>query len=563
VAPAEAERLAQERGVVGWAQDLVSCPEAARPAVQHVLGRVLIVQQLEDASRLGPIHRFRYKMVTLDGQIVHAGGAMTGGSRVNARVTERSRKVEIAELTRRVRDATSVVAAQEKLLRDTREQAEQVDVTLDEVRGQLADRRHQYQEIKEALDAFQQWESPAVLTADLAALQEAEEQARCRQALLVQQEASAARALDEAQRRFETLDAAWMKIRQNRRERDLIAERIRSEIMRLTSQRQTHQDRQAALWAEERAVNAELVQMQAQLAQIGEELAAEEALRRERMQDLQTGADRLSALQSRQRVLESEDRKMEHKVHTLYQEIREIEVRFEHYDAPGHIEALNRAQEDEARAEIERITTELQAMGAVIPGSLALFQQLEERAEFLQRERDDVTEAQGELLNTLQEIDQEMKRRVKETGAKVERAFAHACHQLYGGGEGGFTWTEGENAGVDLWVRPVGKRPSHLGLLSGGEKALGGIAWLFSLLAVRPSPFVVLDEVEASLDEANAVRFAQYIRGQRHTTQYVVVTHQRETMEAADALWGVASDGQGQSRLVSVRLTEPEDVMRS
>jgi len=101
-----------------------------------------------------------------------------------------------------------------------------------------------------------------------------------------------------------------------------------------------------------------------------------------------------------------------------------------------------------------------------------------------------------------------------------------------------------------------GKRPAHLGLLSGGEKALGGIAWLFALLSVKPSPFVVLDEVEASLDESNAARFAQYLQEFRRTTQCVIVTHQKATMEIADALWGVAGNGQGESRLVSVLMEE-------
>ncbi len=111
-----------------------------------------------------------------------------------------------------------------------------------------------------------------------------------------------------------------------------------------------------------------------------------------------------------------------------------------------------------------------------------------------------------------------------------------------------------------MWVKPPGKRPGHLGLLSGGEKALGGIAWLFSLLSVRRAPFVVLDEVEASLDEASAARFAQYLKESDASVQYVIVTHHRQTMEAADVLWGVAADAEGQSRLISVKLEATDAV---
>ncbi|PSR21834.1 MAG: chromosome segregation protein SMC [Sulfobacillus acidophilus] len=559
----EAQRLRQEEGVVGWAADLVECSESVRPAVQHVLGRVLIVQDLDDASRLGPLHRFRYKMVTVDGQIVHAGGAITGGSRVNSRTSGRSRKIEVAELARRVHDDSDVLAQREKVLQTTRDKVEGLDRTLDAVRDQLADRRHQWQELRKTLEAFQQGDNPAMLAAEVRSLQDTEAKAQAQLALLVRDEAAAAQAMDEAEAQFKAAQAAWQRVSQEQREQGLIAERIRSELSRIGGQRQRHQDRLAELLAEESAAGLELAHIQAQLDQIEEQVLQQEAARVERAQDLQKRSERLSTLQARQRVLESEDRKMEHKVEMLQHEIREIEVRFEHYDVPEALEPLTRPQEEEARSEIARITAELQTMGSVVLGSLALYEQLQERAVFLQHERDDVKEAKAELSKTLEEIDQEMKRRVKDTGAKVELAFAQACHQLYGGGDGGFTWAEGDNAGVDLWVRPSGKRPSHLGLLSGGEKALGGIAWLFSLLSVRPSPFVVLDEVEASLDEANAMRFAQYIRGQRQTTQYVVVTHQRETMEAADALWGVASNGQGQSLLVSVRLTEPAEMMQS
>ncbi len=268
-------------------------------------------------------------------------------------------------------------------------------------------------------------------------------------------------------------------------------------------------------------------------------------------------------MENRQRALELDDRRMEQKANAWRQELIETRVRFESYEVPEGVEPLSRSEEENARRELTRIAASLNELGPVVPGSLALFEQLKERRSFLQKESQDVEAARRELLATLKDIDQEMERRVGEAAKRVEVAFNEACRQLYGGGDGGFTWLEGENAGVELWVRPPGKRPSHLSLLSGGEKALGGIAWLFSLLSVRRSPFVVLDEVEASLDEANASRFAHYVETLKGKTQYVIVTHHRQTMEVADALWGVAGDGQGQSRLISVLLEDAEAVASS
>lgn len=551
-------RLGREPGVVGWAADLVEVDQTVRPAVQHVLGRVLIVQSLDDASRLGLSHRFRYKMVTLDGQVVHAGGAITGGSRVDNRRSVRARKVEIDELTRRVREDSEVVAAKEDLLASTRHEVEEVEQELDGARELLADHRHQWQELRQGLQAHAEMGSPDQLAREIAELDQALAAAEQEIEELKAGAASADAEVGALGDRAREDAARLADARQSLRERQLIVDRIQAELTRLSQQATAQRERLTNLDGEEAELTAALTEVSQALAQAEAETVEQEKARSSRVQELKARRDRLVELENRQRVLELEDRKMEQKSHTWNQEALEIAVRFESYQADETLEPLSRSEEENARREVQRITESLNDIGPVVPGSLALFEQLDERRQYLERESDDVKEAQSELEATLKEIDEEMERRVKETASQVEHAFSEACRQLYGGGDGGFSWVSGENAGVDLWVRPPGKRPSHLGLLSGGEKALGGIAWLFSLLSVRPSPFVVLDEVEASLDEANAVRFAQYIRVARERAQYVIVTHQRETMEAADALWGVAGDGQGQSRLLSVRLSDVE-----
>ncbi len=547
----EYRRWGREPGVVGWAAELVRCADLVRPAVQHVLGRVLIVQSLDDATQLGKSHSFRYKMVTLDGQVVHAGGAITGGSRQSERRSPRSRKVEIDELTRRIREDSEVVAAKEELFHSSRGERDEVEKKLDAARELLAERRHGWMELRQILEAGDNLSDPRELLQQLSRLRAAGDELQTLLMGFNAEEQSLTERVNALAGELRLQESQW-------REREIVFVRIQQELGRLNEQEEAQQTRLAAL-------DADMAEMEGQLRQVG---AALESLSGERVRREEAGAsararikelrDQLLELENRQRVMEVQDRKLEQRGHTWDQERIEIAVRFENYTAPENAEPLDRTAEENARREIQRITASLNEMGSVVPGSLALFEQLRERHTFLTRERGDVEEARGELLDTLREIDGEMERRVKETAAQVESAFADACRQLYGGGDGGFTWVDGDNGGIDLWVRPVGKRPSHLALLSGGEKALGGIAWLFSLLAVHPSPFVVLDEVEASLDEANAVRFAQYIRGARQTAQYVIVTHQRETMEAADALWGVAGDGHGRSRLVSVRLTDAE-----
>lgn len=552
-------RLAREAGVIGWAADLVKSEPMIHPAVQHVLGRVVIVQSLDDAARLGPIHHFRYKMVTLDGQVVHAGGAITGGSRVADKNSLQTRKVEVDELSRRIREDGEVAAGREELLQSAKRDLDEVEHRLDAAREILAERRNQWQQVRAALNADGIGD-PAEL---VGALEDLDRQATAKE--------------EEQQRRqedWETRQADWQRLsheveaarsiirerEQGLREQQIIGERIEREMSRLSEQTAAQRARSQALDLEESARMSDLEQAQEALALVEQEGLRREKERALRVKEMTRIRERLLSLENRQRVLELEDRKMEQKSHAWNQEILEITVRFEQFEPADNLEPLSRSEEETARREVQRIAHSLSELGPVVPGSLALFEQLEERQGFLMRESQDVEEARRELEATLKEIDQEMERRVKETASRVEHAFAEACRQLYGGGDGGFNWVGGDNAGVELWVRPPGKRPSHLALLSGGEKALGGIAWLFSLLSVRPSPFVVLDEVEASLDEANAVRFAQYMRVARGTAQYVIVTHQRQTMEAADALWGVAGNGHGQSRLISVLLSDAEQL---
>lgn len=560
VNPDDYRRLARQPGVVGWARDLVKHDPSIQAAVQHVLGRVLVLQNLDEATRLGPVHNFRYKMVTLDGQVVHSGGAITGGSRLSEKNSGQSRRIEINELTRRIREDSEVVAAKEELLHSSRTEADEADQQLDQARELLAEQRHAWQELRQGLTWEAEWGQPETLVNRADELESVISATRTRMATFAETDQQLRAQWEELSRTAQTLDAAWRQEEQKRREDKLIGERIERERERLRQQQLNHQNRLVVLDQDEGQLNRTLLRISQELEEALNRSQSHEKGRSERVRLLQELREQLVDVDNRQRVLEIEDRKMEQKATTWSQEQLELRVRFETYEPPANGgEPLSRAEEANGRHEVRRITESLNEIGPVVPGSLALFEQLEERRRYLVDESQDVQEARRELFTTLEEIDAEMDRRVKATADEVERAFTEACRQLYGGGDGGFSWGTGEQPGVDLWVRPAGKRPSHLGVLSGGEKALGGIAWLFSLLAVRPSPFVVLDEVEASLDEANAERFARYMRTARGTAQYVVVTHQRQTMEAADALWGVAGDGQGRSRLVSVRLSDVEE----
>ncbi|MDA8193812.1 MAG: AAA family ATPase [Thermaerobacter sp.] len=552
--PERDRSLSRQPGVVGWALDLVKFPRPVAMAVMHALGRVLVTQNLEVAVRLGRLHHFRYRTVTLDGQLLHAGGAITGGSRTG-RETPATRKVEMQAITRWVEDEGRVLTGKEELLASSRQELDGVDQEIDALREILADRRNRWTAVRHEVQQESATGDPAswmgdyratlerlaAIDRELASLQAQGEDLRVEWQRQTQALTEAARAREQAEGRL--------------REYEAVSRRQQQELLRMASQIDRHAEQLEELARRREASLASRVRALAGI----EQLAAEREASNRGQADAAARANRLrddiSQAEKRLRTLEYDRRRLDGLIGEVDQQLIRLRTRWESYRAEEGVEPFDSAEVKTAEERVTEVEGQLAQIGPVVAGSLALYRQLEERFRYLSSERDDVLHAETELQETLAELDREVERRVGETAERVEQAFKAACRTLYGGGDAGFLWGQGQaDAGLELWVEPPGKRRSNIALLSGGEKALGGIAWLFALLYVRPAPFVVLDEVEASLDEANAARFAQLVTANRTASQYMIVTHHKVTMEAADALWGVAGDGKGMSRLVSVML---------
>lgn len=557
------ESLTRQPGVLGWASDLIRFAADLRPAVMHTLGRVLIVESLDDATPLGRVHHFRYKMVTRDGQVVHAGGAITGGSSNPGRHSTAGRKQEMSRLTEQLESGIKGIEQLDGERAEVTIALERIEQQLEGGKEQLVTMRTQWEKLTRDLEVHQHMGDPKILVQSIAEKSQASHDLEVRIENIRAELQREQEVVEQLERDASFAKQKWQEKQQEWREQQLIHDRIAQEEGRVRQQVQSQSERLIQLAVEREQLVGALREVSTGLSRVALDEANREKVRADRMRQLTDQREQALKLDHRERALLSEDRKMENRENVWRQEILAISVRFEDYSPEQGLGAFDREEETAARSEMEEIAETLVGLGPLVPGSLAVYEQLAEREQYLAHESRDVEDARRELMGTLREIDEEMERRVKDTALRVEQAFQEACRQLYAGGDGGFSWVSGEEGGVELWVRPAGKRKSHLALLSGGEKALGGIAWLFSLLSARPSPFVVLDEVEASLDEANASRFAQYVRRVRAEAQYVIVTHHRETMEVADALWGIAGDGQGQSRVISVLLEGAEELVGS
>jgi chromosome segregation ATPase len=227
----------------------------------------------------------------------------------------------------------------------------------------------------------------------------------------------------------------------------------------------------------------------------------------------------------------------------------------------GEAEALDDEEVEELRGQIARLERRRESLGQVNPLAAEEHARESERLGELVRQREDLERSLAELAKLRDELTETVERRFEETYAAVERHFAEVAAALFPGGKGRLARSaDGEEAGVEIELQPAGKRIARLSLLSGGEKALGAISFLFALFLARPCPFYLLDEVEAALDDTNIGRFVELLRGCSDRAQFIVVTHQKRTMEAADILYGVTMGTDGVSQIVSKRLTQPRSV---
>lgn len=214
-----------------------------------------------------------------------------------------------------------------------------------------------------------------------------------------------------------------------------------------------------------------------------------------------------------------------------------------------------------AQNEVRDLKRSITSLGDVNLGAIEEYQRVNERYLFLSEQKADLVEAKTTLYQVIKEMDDEMSKRFKQTFDAIRREFGTVFTKLFGGGRADLILIDPERlleTGIDIVAQPPGKKLQNLQLLSGGERALTAMALLFAILQVKPVPFCVLDEVEAALDEANVVRFAQYLREFSEQTQFIVVTHRKGTMEEADVLYGVTMEEGGVSKLVSVKLENEE-----
>jgi chromosome segregation protein len=569
---------------IGFAGDLVECAPELRVVAQYLLGRVLVAPDFDSAVQIVRRYSSWSKVVTVDGELFLPGGAITGGKMPGRATGIVSRKAERSRLERELRAGEEEEQRLRKQLQEAEQSAETARHRWQEARKGQEQAQQRMMQVESALQAVAQEQT--LLQQQMHSLeQEQTEQAKrlyeldneileleerlpsdTRQVFSPEEVSRYRQQRDEAAAQLQELEVTLGRLTEQQHalehERESLAQRQRD----LHQQTQNRQARIAELEAQiaqdEKALEQTLEELQRiaqQREQIEKDFLAQREVRQNLLQQNLENGERLKDLAAQQSALAQQAHEMELALARIEMQRTQAVARlWEEYE-------VNVSQETppdlsqftpETASEINRLRREIRQMGNVNTGAAEEYQRLTERYEFLQKQRTDLEAAREDILQAIQEIDASTRDLFLQTFGAVQQAFQEVFTRLFGGGKAELELTQPHNlleTGVEILVQPPGKRRQNLVLLSGGERALVAIALMFAFLQVKPSPFCVLDEVDAALDGANVEKFAEMLRDYARHSQVIIITHNPVTMECADVWYGVTMQEQGVSRVISYR----------
>ena len=588
------------RGFVGLASDLVKSDQRYRAIVENLLGRTVIVQDLDAAIAMAGRYNNRFKIVTLDGQVMNPGGSMTGGS-VNKDTGILSRANELEKLTAQEKELEEKKSEMEMQLQEAQRAADQVQFQLDTARDQLQEAQNQVlrlegvekqheilcNAITEAvenatreMDALRRRQST---DRERLAAQEAKIQVFTQQLMETRQqlqllegsqseETAAANRLSDAVTAEKTEEAALQAERAT-------AHAHVADLQHLQSAMAGDRERQVALIGQIKGENDRIEEELRQLQQRQAETDASAESVRQRLRQLQQARADAEATKTRAERDAQEKSKdimnmeracaaLEHKKEvTALEEKQIIDKLWESYGLTPGTAPQHRGQIESVTAGNRRIAElrrKIGALGTPNLGAIEEYARVNERYTYLTSQRDDVLTSKRELENIIRGITQQMTTIFVSEFEKIDRYFGQTFEEMFGGGKGQLILEDPGNpltCGIEIRVQPPGKQVKTITLLSGGEKAFVAIALYFAILKVRPTPFCMLDEIDAALDDRNVERFASYLHNLSKKTQFIVITHRRGTMEASDVLYGVTMQEQGVSKLLRLDLNQMEEYL--
>ena len=572
----ELRRLANERGVLGRASELVTCPSRFRPVIDSLLGRVLIVEELDDALRLARTTGWS-RMVTLDGEVVHGSGAVTGGTTKNTSYGMVQRRADLADLERELGEIVRLVQQQtgradkrNAEIAKLEAELETAKVPLPAAKAEWNDQRQYLQTLNEELQVTLKQRDRLErelgtlngVLGDIKAGRSVAELDGLRDSVL---KALAGRNADAEQSevRLREAEQAWSKAQGNRLSAERRLKQAQEDNDLRTNRMANIGPLRDRLGKEIELHEVRIEEMQAIIGDLNRDLSEKSALKRglsdrlgqvyDEAKSARENASAISAANQNNEIL---------RARAESRRANSLQRLFEEYGI-GETEAVELSATveipEDAQTLTNRFRRELRAMGDVNLGAIDAFERLTVRYDELFGQQQDILEGIGQVEAAIVELDNLTRDRFLTTFTKVQAAFRTVFQTVFPGGEGDLMLTNQEqvlDSGVDIDVRLPGKRKQVLQLLSGGERSLCAAAFLFALLRVKPSPLVILDEVDAPLDGRNVERFSALLSDFIGETQFIVITHNPTTIESAPVWLGVTMNEPGVSTLVPAKLRD-------
>ena len=582
-------------GFVGVASDLCSCDSKYNNILGSLLGRIVIAEDLNSATKLAKRFSYRFKVVTLDGQVVNAGGSLTGGSLARS-TGVLSRASEIKKLKDQTDKLMNKERESQKLLEQINREYASIEAELLGTQADLSNLRQKLVEMQaeskacdtelESCDSMMK-NSQSEIEASLSkieALKKSRNEAREQLAGLNQKIAKAEEAVNavtgnraelakkreefsitlqnirleivKSQKDIDALnseivfaknsgsDAEQQRIKLNEQieqhnnsiiEFNLKIEEYQSDIQRLNGVSQSFDERTASLYEQRDLLEKRSVEIR--------------TIERDKTSEREVSGRELARLEERKINIQKEYDNIILKLWDEYEltkrEAEKIAIEIE--------------DNSKAQKRLSELKQKIKGLGNVNVSAIEEYKEVSERYEFMSAQVSDVEKSKAEIEKLITGLTKQMKEVFVESFDQINKNFTYTFKELFGGGTASLSLADPENiltSGIDILVHPPGKIVVNLDALSGGEKALVAIALYFAIMKVRPAPFCVMDEIEAALDDVNVYRFASYLRRMTNKTQFILITHRRGTMEEADVLYGVTMQDEGISKLLELRATE-------
>ena len=590
----------KERGVVGLADTLVHTAPEYRDVARSLLGRVLVVDQYDHAVEISRKYQQKIRMVTLEGEMFMPGGAISGGMfRSSSNLLGRRR--EITELEKRTKELKASMEKLEESISSCKEERNRMRAEQETIRVQLQAKFIEQNTARMNINAEEERKKESAegydaLREENASIEEKKHDLDLEEAAIRDELANSEKLEAENNASVEEMTKKLAELRLHEDEKQSVVQKWDVEIQK-KRQKQEFEEQELA------RVDSELNRLSMELNEILESIRQGTVAIEDKKKNIETLKETIESaranLEEKQSLLEESQKKkaelsgkqkeslnareaLSEEKTRLDKEVfrlgelkkkseeaieRQISYLWNEYELTPS-QAAEMRNEDMTdlpgmRSRAEELKKQIRSLGNVNVNAIQEYQEVKERYTFLKNQHDDLIAAAQSLEKIIEELDVQMRRQFKTQFARIQTEFDKVFKQLFGGGSGKLELMEDADileAGVRVIAQPPGKKLVNMMQMSGGEKSLTAISLLFAIQNLKPSPFCLLDEIEAALDENNVVRYADYLRKLTDNTQFIVITHRRGTMDRADRLYGITMQEKGVSTLVSVSLIDEKDL---